>query len=251
MERVDLTRRLAGKIAVVTAAGAGSGRATAERLAAEGAEVHASDLNGAGLEGLDVASTQTLDATDQAAVEAYFSQFERVDALVHAVGHVHHGTIEETSAADWRKSMDITLDSAFNVLQATIPRMKAHGGSIVTIGSIASSTKGFPNRVAYGAAKGGVIGLTKAVAADNLRMGIRANSVGPGTTLSPSLEGRIAEAAKTMGGYDAALRYFEDRQPMGRLGTPEEMASICAWLVSDESRFMTGQCVNIDGGTTG
>jgi 2-keto-3-deoxy-L-fuconate dehydrogenase len=247
---IDLTRRLSGKLALVTAAGQGIGRAVAERLAAEGAEVHASDINGAALDGLDVASLTQVDATDAAAVAAWVAPFGRIDALVHAVGYVHHGNIETTTPEDWRRSMTITLDSAFVVLKAVVPRMKAEGGSITTIASVAGSTKGFANRTAYGAAKGGVIGLTKACAADYLRDGIRCNAVCPGTVDSPSLRGRIADLAPSMGGIEAARKMFLDRQPSGRLGTPQEIAGICAYLASDDGVFMTGQVINVDGGIT-
>ena len=244
-----LTRRLQGRIALVTAAGQGIGRAIAERLAAEGAVVHASDLNAGLLADLDVASATGLDATDGDAVTAYAARFDRVDVLVHAVGFVHHGTIEDCTPADWRRSMAITLDSAYHVLGAVVPRMKAKGGSVITIASVASSTKGFPNRAAYGAAKGGVIGLTKACAADYLKHRIRFNAVCPGTVDSPSLQDRIATLATTMG-EAAARQMFLDRQPSGRFGTPEEIAGVCAFLASDDGVFMTGQVVNVDGGIT-
>ncbi|WP_337183514.1 SDR family oxidoreductase [Shinella sp.] len=242
--------RLAGRVAVVTAAGQGIGRATAERLAAEGAEVHASDINADLLAGLQGAATARLDATDAAAVAAYFSAFARIDVLVHAVGYVHQGTIEECGPQDWRRSVSITLDSAYNVLAGAVPKMKAHGGSIVTIGSVASSIKGFPRRAAYGAAKGGVIGLTKAVAADYVSFGIRCNSVCPGTVASPSLEARIGELGETLGSREEAYRAFISRQPAGRFGTVEEIAALCAFLASDEAAFITGQAINVDGGIT-
>jgi 2-keto-3-deoxy-L-fuconate dehydrogenase len=242
--------RLAGRIAVVTAAGQGIGRAIAERMAAEGAEVHASDLNPGPLATLEVSERTVLDATDLSAVTRYFERFERIDVLVHAVGFVHQGTIEECTPEDWRRSMAITLDSAYHVLGQAIPRMKAHGGSIITIASVASSVKGFPKRAAYGAAKGGVIGLTKAVAADYLGNGIRANAICPGTVDSPSLRSRIEELADRMGSQEGALKFFVDRQPAGRFGTPQEIAALAAFLASDDSIFMTGQSVNIDGGIT-
>lgn len=247
---MDLTRRLEGKRAIVTAAGQGIGRAIAERLAAEGAEVHASDLNPDLLADLDVAGTAALDATDAEAVRHYFAGFDRIDTLVHAVGYVHQGTIEECSLDDWRRSCAITLDSAFHVLKAGIPLMKAHGGSIVTIGSVASSIKGFPKRAAYGATKGGVLGLTKSVAADYLSHGIRCNAICPGTVDSPSLRDRIDELAESMGSREAAMKFFIDRQPAGRFGTPEEIAGLCAFLASEDGAFVNGQAINIDGGIT-
>lgn len=245
-----MSTRLAGKTAVVTAAAQGIGRSVAERLRDEGASVHASDLNGELVAGLEGVRSARLDATDAAAVDAYFGSFSRIDILVHCVGFVHQGTIEECSDADWAKSCDITLTSAFHVLRAAIPRMKANGGSIITIGSVASSIKGFPRRAAYGAAKGGVIGLTKAVAADYLNDGIRCNSVCPGTIDSPSLQDRINDLASTMKSREEALEFFITRQPAGRFGTVDEVAAVCAFLASDESSFINGQALNIDGGIT-
>ncbi len=247
---MDMTHRLAGKIAVVTAAGQGIGRAIAERFVVEGATVFASDLNGALLDGLQGATTHVLDGTDHDAVHAYFRNFEKIDALVHAVGYVHQGTIEECTPQDWRRSCSITLDSAFNVLGAAVPKMKANGGSIITIGSVAGSTKGFAKRAAYGAAKAGVIGLTKAMAADYLSFGIRCNSVCPGTVDSPSLRARIDEMGARLGSAEEGYRFFISRQPAGRFGKPEEIAGLCAFLASDDGAFMTGQAINIDGGIT-
>jgi len=247
---MDLTKRLAGKTAVVTAAAQGIGQAVAERLLAEGATVHASDLNGEALASLQGATKAVLDATDGDAVKAYFSQFNRIDILVHAVGYVHQGTIEECGFEDWRRSCSITLDSAYFVLGAAIPKMKACGGSIITIGSVASSIKGFPRRAAYGAAKGGVLGLSKAVAADYIKDGIRCNSVCPGTVDSPSLRDRISELAEQMGSQDEALKFFIDRQPSQRFGTADEVAGLCAFLASDEGAFVNGQAIRIDGGIT-
>lgn len=242
--------RLEGKTALVTAAGQGIGRAIAERLRDEGANVFASDINGDLLSDLNGTTNSVLDATDQSAIADYVAQFKQIDVLVHAVGYVHQGTIEETNADAWQRSIDITLTSAYNVIGATIPKMKAHGGSIITIGSVASSIKGFPKRVAYGAAKGGIIGLTKAIAADYVGIGIRCNSVCPGTVDSPSLRDRISELAEQMGSEEQALQFFIDRQPTGRFGTSEEIAGICAFLASNESALITGQAINIDGGIT-
>ena len=247
---MDGQGRLAGKVALVTAAGQGIGRAIAERLLRDGAEVHASDLSGDLLQSLGAASATAVDATDGQAVEAWVSQHARIDVLVHAVGWVHHGTIEECSPEDWRRSSGITLDSAFHVFRSPVPRMKEHGGSVVAIASVTSSVKGFPNRAAYGAHKGGLIGLVKACAADYLRNNIRFNAVNPGTVDSPSLRGRISMLAERMGSLEAAEKWFLDRQPSGRLGTAEEIADLCAYLASDESRFVTGQAINIDGGIT-
>lgn len=247
---MDMTHRLAGKTAIVTAAGQGIGRAIAERFVTEGANLFASDLNGDLVGTLQGATTFALDATDPVAVNAYFGGFEKIDVLVHAVGYVHQGTIEDCTLEDWRRSCAITLDSAYHVLRAAIPKMKSHGGSIITIGSVAGSTKGFPKRAAYGAAKAGVIGLTKAVAADYLAFGIRCNSVCPGTVDSPSLRFRIDEMAAKLGSREDAYRFFIDRQPAGRFGKPEEIAGLCAFLASDDGAFVTGQVLNIDGGIT-
>lgn len=244
------TGKLSGKVAVVTAAGQGIGRAVAEKLLAEGAEVHATDLNIAPLTGFAGASTTSLDVTDQAAVESYFSRFGKLDVLVHAAGFVHQGTIEETSLADWRKSMSVTLDSAFFVLGAAVPRMKVKGGSIIVIGSVASGIKGFARRAAYGAAKGGVHGLVKGVAIDYLRQGLRCNAVNPGTVDSPSLQARVDDLAKQLGSREQAMKVFIDRQPSGRLGRPDEIAGMCAFLASDDAGFITGQLINVDGGIT-
>jgi len=246
----DPAKRLSGKVALVTAAGQGIGRAIAERLLLEGATVHASDINADLLKGLPGASVTALDATDQKAVRAFFDRFPQIDVVVHAVGYVHQGTIEETSEADWRKSMSITLDSAYNVLGSAVPKMKARGGSIIVIGSIASSIKGFARRAAYGAAKGGVLGLVKSVAIDYLGAKLRCNAVNPGTVDSPSLQGRVDDLAKQLGSREAAMKVFIDRQPSGRLGRPEEIAGMCAFLASDDAGFITGQLINVDGGIT-
>lgn len=241
---------LAGKVALVTAAGQGIGRAVAERLARDGADVSACDLSASALADVTAARTSVLDATNSEAIGNWVASFQRIDILVHAVGFVHQGTIEECGPEDWRRSLNITLDSAYIALKAVIPKMKNHGGSVITIASVASSIKGFPRRAAYGAAKGGVIGLTKACAADYLRENIRFNAICPGTVDSPSLRGRMADLADSLGGMAAAEKLFLDRQPAGRLGTPEEIAAVCAFLASDEASFVNGQTINIDGGIT-
>ncbi|WP_308916105.1 SDR family NAD(P)-dependent oxidoreductase [Jannaschia sp. LMIT008] len=237
-----------GRTALVTAAGQGIGRACAERLVADGWTVHASDLDADLLDGLDAASVQAVDGTDADAVAAWVDPHPRIDALVHAVGYVHQGSIEDCPPEAWRRSMAITLDSAYVVFRACVPRMKAHGGSVVAIASVAA-VKGLPKRAAYTAGKAGIVGLVKACAADYLRDGIRFNAVNPGTVDSPSLRGRMAELAKTMG-PEAAERFFLDRQPMGRLGQADEIADAVAFLCGDGSRMMTGQAMNVDGGMT-
>lgn len=243
-------RRLDGKVAVVTAAGQGIGRAIAERFIAEGAEVHASDLSGKLLDGLDAASTETLDGTDREAVDGYFGRFERLDVLAHAIGWVHQGTIEECDPEDWRRSLSITLDSAYHALRAAVPRMKENGGSIVTVASVIGAAKGMPRRAAYGAAKAGVVGLTKSVAADYVTHGIRANCVAPGTVDTPSLRQRIKELEETFGDADRAWRFFIERQPTERFGHPSEIAAAVAFLASDEAALFTGQVLGADGGMT-
>lgn len=250
MGSIDLTQRLKGQTALVTAAGQGIGRAVAERLQAEGAQVHVSDLNIAALADASFASVTQVDASDPEAVAAWMAPFDRIDSLVHAVGYVHHGSIEECSLEEWRKSMSITLDSAYWVLKFAVPKMKAVGGSVTTIASVASSTKGYAKRAAYGAAKGGVIGLTKSCAAEYLAENIRFNAVCPGTVDSPSLRQRISELSQSFGSIEAAEKMFLDRQPSGRFGTPEEIAGVCAFLASDDGRFVTGQTINVDGGIT-
>lgn len=238
---------LTGKTAVVTAAGQGIGRAIADRFLALGARVFASDLDASLLDGF-AGERARLDATDHRAVTEYISGLPRFDILVHAVGYVHQGTIEECPPDAWRRSMSITLDSAYNVIGAAIPEMKKHGGSIITIASVVGSIKGFPRRAAYGAAKAGVIGLTKSVAADYLRDGIRANAICPATVDTPSLRQRIDELTEEFGSREAAEAFFVNRQPTGRFGTPEEIAGLAAYLASDQSALITGQAIAIDGG---
>ncbi|MCF6327474.1 MAG: SDR family oxidoreductase [Devosiaceae bacterium] len=237
------------KIAIVTAAGQGIGRATAEGLAELGATVYALDNNPETLKDVKGMIPVLVDCTDAKAVAKFFATLKRVDILVHGVGYVHHGTVEDCTPEEWAKTINITLNSAYLVIRETLGKMKEHGGSIVNIASVCSSVKGFANRAAYGSAKGAVIGLTKSVAIDYLPYNIRCNAVNPGTTQSPSLDQRIEELGKTVGGTDKAFQMFIERQPMGRLGTPKEIASMCIYLASDDSSYVTGQCFNIDGGT--
>ena len=242
--------RLSGKIACVTAAGQGIGRAIAERLIQEGAEVHVSDLNADLLDGINGASANRVDATDEKAVAAWLRQLPRIDVMVHAVGYVHQGSVEDCTAQEWRQTQAITLDSAFYMVKHTVPQMKKDGGAIILIASIASSIKGYPRRAAYGAAKGGVIGLMKACAADYLGDQIRVNAICPGVVNTPSLRKRIDDLAAEMGGRDLAEKWFLERQPAGRFAEPEEIAGTCAWLASQDAEFVTGQTLQIDGGIT-
>jgi len=243
--------RLVGKLAFVTGAGQGIGCATALALAREGATVVAADRNTekmAGLPSLDARIRPIgLDVTDSDAVRRAIAGAGPVDVLFNCVGWVHHGTILETSEEQWAASFDINVTSMFRTIRAVLPGMLERGrGSIVNVSSAVSSISGVPNRVAYGASKAAVIGLTKAVAADVITSGVRVNAVCPGTTQSPSLDERIAAKGDPVAGRQA----FIARQPMGRLGTPEEIAAAVVWLASDESAFATGTTIVIDGGQT-
>lgn len=242
--------RLDGKRALVTAAGQGIGRAIAEAFAREGARVVATDLDAAKLAGLEGAEAHALDVTSTAAVNALAREIAAVNVLVNAAGYVHQGTIFETSEVDWAFSFDLNVSSMHRTLSAFLPGMlEMGGGSIVNISSAASSIRGVPNRYAYGTTKAAVIGLTKAVAADFILKGIRCNAICPGTIQSPSLNERIAAvAAQTGRSLEDVRADFVGRQPMGRLGTPEEIAALAVYLASDESAFTTGQTHVIDGG---
>jgi 2-keto-3-deoxy-L-fuconate dehydrogenase len=242
--------RLKGKTALVTAAAQGIGRAIAEAFVAEGAKVWATDLALAKLEGLRGAELRKLDVLSNEAVEALARESGPVDILVNAAGYVHHGTVLDTSDRDWELSFDLNVTSMHRTIKACLPGMLEKGaGSIVNIASGAGSVRGIPNRYAYGTTKAAVIGLTKAVAADYIKRGIRANAICPGTIQSPSLDQRIADQAKASGQSLAAVRQaFIDRQPMGRLGTPEEIAWLAVYLGSDEASYTTGQIHLADGG---
>jgi 2-keto-3-deoxy-L-fuconate dehydrogenase len=245
-----MSGRLAGKLCFVTAAGQGIGRAIAEAFLAEGAVVWATDLDSAKLAGLTGATVRALDVRSTGAVNAVAAEAGRIEVLVNAAGFVHHGSVLDCSDADWDFSFDLNVKSMHRTLRAFIPGMLERGrGSIVNISSGASSVRGIPNRYAYGASKAAVIGLTKAVAADFIRRGIRANAIIPGTIQSPSLDGRIAELARTSGRSEAEVRQdFVNRQPIGRLGTPEEIAALAVYLAGDESAYTTGAIHIADGG---
>ena len=238
--------RLAGKRAIVTAAAQGIGRAIAERLAEEGAEVLAIDINAEALATLTGVTTAVADCSDAEALAAAIGGHE-ADILVNCVGWVFHGNVLETDPASWARAFKINVDSCYHAVRAVLPGMLARkAGSVVTISSAASSTGGFPNRVAYGASKAALIGMTKAMAADHIRDGVRFNVICPGTVESPSLHDRINAAADP----EAARAAFIARQPMGRLGQAHEIAALAAYLASDESAYMTGSVLVIDGGAT-
>jgi 2-keto-3-deoxy-L-fuconate dehydrogenase len=243
--------RLRGKRAFITAAGAGIGKATALAFAEEGAEVIATDLKQELLADLKGKVTAyALDVRDTAAVNAMAEKVGAIDVLFNCAGFVHHGTALTTSDADWDFSFDLNVKSMHRTIRAFLPGMLARGkGSIVNISSGASSVRGIPNRYVYGASKAAVIGLTKAVAADCIRQGVRCNAICPGTIQSPSLDGRIADQAKAQNKSETEIRQaFIDRQPMGRLGTAEEIAWLAVYLASDESSYTTGQIHLADGG---
>jgi 2-keto-3-deoxy-L-fuconate dehydrogenase len=246
--------RLDGKRAFLTAAGQGIGRATAEAFIREGAEVIATDVDASKLDGLMAARLEALNVLDTSAVEKLATDVGEIDVLFNCAGFVHHGTVLECSEKDWDFSFDLNVKSMHRTIRAFLPGMlkkaaaRGKSGSIVNIASGASSVRGIPNRYVYGATKAAVIGLTKAVAADFIRKGVRCNAICPGTVLSPSLEQRIETLGKEVGGRDKAYEMFVARQPMGRLGTAEEMAAVAVYFASDESDFTTGITISPDGG---
>ncbi|MGI8524895.1 MAG: SDR family oxidoreductase [Pseudolabrys sp.] len=251
-----MSGRLKGKIAFVTAAGQGIGRAIAEAFVAEGATVIATDLDAVKLKGLKKAKLYSLDVRSTEKVNALaktvLKELGTPDILMNCAGYVHQGSVLDCSEADWDFSFDLNVKSIHRVLRAFLPAMlKNGGGSIINIASVASSVRGLPNRYVYGASKAAIIGLTKAVAADFIRKGVRCNAICPGTIQSPSLNDRISTNAKKTGKSLKAVRQdFIDRQPIGRLGTPEEIANGAVWLASDDSSYYTGQTMQIDGGMT-
>ncbi|KVL25960.1 NAD(P)-dependent oxidoreductase [Burkholderia territorii] len=250
--------RLQGKRALVTAAGQGIGRATALRFASEGADVLATDINEAALAQLaadaeragGALATRRLDVTDAADVSSLAAQERAFDVLFNCAGFVHHGTILDCDEAAWAFSLNLNVTSMYRLIRALLPAMLAAGGaSIINMASAASSVKGVPNRFVYGTTKAAVIGLTKAVAADFVERRIRCNAICPGTIESPSLEQRIAEQARTRQvSTDTVREAFVARQPMGRIGTADEVAALALYLASDESSFTTGAIHLIDGG---
>ena len=245
-----MSGRLAGKTALVTAAAQGMGRAAALAFAREGARVWATDVNAPKLGELDGrpgVTTRRLDVTDGAAIAAAASEIGALDVLFNCAGTVHHGAILDCAEKDWDFAFALNVRGMYLTIRAFLPAMLAKGGgSIVNMASVASSIRGVPNRCAYGASKAAVIGLTKSVAADYVGRGIRCNALCPGTVETPSLEERIQAQPDPA----AARAAFIARQPMGRLGTAEEIAELCVYLASDESAYMTGATLVIDGGMT-
>jgi 2-keto-3-deoxy-L-fuconate dehydrogenase len=247
--------RLQGKIIVVTAAGQGIGRACALAMAKEGAVVWATDINQGLLDKFDgVANikTQLLNVLSTEEVDAFAREIGTIDVLFNCAGFVHQGDIFQVSDADWDFSMDLNVKSMYRTIRAFLPGMLAQGrGSVINMASGASSIKGAPNRVIYGASKAAVIGLTRAVAADCVAKGVRVNAICPGTVESPSLGERIKAVSEDSGKtIEQARDMFISRQPMGRLGTADEIAYLAIYLASDESSFTTGTSHIIDGGWT-
>ena len=244
-----MTNRLQGKDIIVTAAGQGIGKATAIAFHNEGANVTATDLNDKTLAELNKEypkiKVQTLDSTDNNAVLEFVKTLNKVDTLFNAVGFVHHGTILDCEEKDWNFSFDVNIKSMYFMCKAILPLMVSQkAGSIINVSSCVSSLKGFPNRFVYGTTKAAVIGLTKSIAADFVKQNIRCNSIAPGTVFSPSWQDRVNQSADPV----QAKKDFISRQPMGRLGTAEEIAAMAIYLAGDESTFTTGNTFSVDGG---
>ncbi len=239
------SKRLAGKTAVVTAAASGIGRASAEAFARAGARVLAADIDGKALQGVAGCEAQVLDVRDVRAIEAFARSAGKIDVLFNCAGAVPKGTVLDIEPASWNSAFDLNVNSMYHMIRAFLPAMlTARAGSIINMSSVASSITGVPDRCAYGATKAAVIGLTKSVAADFVAQGIRCNAICPGTVDTPSLQTRL----HAHGDYAKTRAEFEARQPMGRLGKPEEIAALALHLASDESGFTTGQIHIIDGG---
>ena len=250
-----MSGRLAGKTALITAAGQGIGHATAVAMAREGAQVFATDLNPKLLEkysGVAGVSPRVLDVLDDAAIAKLTGELPPLDILFNCAGYVHHGTILECAPKDWEMSFNLNVRAMYVTIRCALPKMlenfgeRGRGSSIINMSSIASSVKGLPNRFAYGASKAAVIGLTKAIAADFVTRGIRCNAIGPGTVDTPSLADRINAFPDPV----EARKMFVARQPMGRLAKADEISPLVVFLASDESAFMTGNMYSCDGGMT-
>jgi len=242
---------LENKNIIVTAAGQGIGRATAIAFHNEGANVIATDLNEKTLQTLNKEYPKikiyTLDSTDNNAIKAFTKTIEKIDVLFNAVGFVHHGTILECEEKDWDFSFNVNVKSMYLMIKSIIPKMiKQNKGSIINVSSIASSIRGLPFRFVYGASKAAIIGLTKSIAADYVKQNIRCNAIAPGTVHTPSWEDRVNASKDPI----QAKKDFIARQPMGRLGTPDEIAAIAVYLASNESSFATGNTFSVDGGMT-
>ena len=246
-----MSKRLDGKNIIVTAAGQGIGKATAIAFHNEGANVTATDLNDKTLAELNKEypkiKVHTLDSTDNDATLEFMKSVDKVDVLFNAVGFVHHGTILECNEKDWDFSFNVNIKAMYFMCKSVLPLMiKQNGGSIINISSIASSLKGLPNRFVYGTTKAAIIGFTKSIASDFVKQNIRCNAIAPGTVFSPSWQERVNQSPDPI----QAKKDFIARQPMGRLGTAEEIASMAIYLAGDESKFTTGNTFSVDGGMT-
>ena len=243
--------RLEGKNAIVTAAGQGIGKATAITFHNEGAKVTATDINNETLADLNKEypniSVKKLDSTNNGDIKSFVNDIDKIDILFNAVGFVHHGTILDCEEKDWDFSFNTNIKSMYFMCKTVLPKMlEKDGGSIINVASVASSIKGLPNRFVYGASKAAIIGLTKSIASDFVKQKIRCNAIAPGTVFTPSWEGRVKQSSDPV----KAKKDFIARQPMGRLGTAQEIADFAIYLASDESTFTTGNTFSVDGGMT-
>jgi 2-keto-3-deoxy-L-fuconate dehydrogenase len=242
-----MSGRLSGKTALITGAGQGIGRAAAMAFAAEGATVWATDRDGESVATIEGCIARQMDVLDPEAIAVVIHEAGTLDALFNCAGHVAGGTVLDCTETDWSFSLELNVTAMYRTIKLALPAMiEAGKGSIINMASVASSVVGVPNRFAYGASKAAVIGLTKSVARDFAATGVRCNAICPGTVDTPSLRQRLRET----GDFETAWEAFNARQPMGRLGDPQEIAALAVYLASDESAFTTGQCHVIDGGWT-
>ena len=246
-----MSNRLEGKNAIVTAAGQGIGKATAITFHNEGAKVTATDINNETLADLNKEypniSVKKLDSTNNGDIKSFVNDIDKIDILFNAVGFVHHGTILDCEEKDWDFSFNTNIKSMYFMCKTVLPKMlEKDGGSIINVASVASSIKGLPNRFVYGASKAAIIGLTKSIASDFVKQKIRCNAIAPGTVFTPSWEDRVKQSPDSV----KAKKDFIARQPMGRLGTAQEIADFAIYLASDESTFTTGNTFSVDGGMT-